>query len=123
MNDENENLKQAEELQEKQARRKTLLLCDIALIMEGASGITIASFSIWGILAFMPVVQILAILLAIAAVCAPLVGVVLGISSLFIHTRNKHNIACSVIAIAAPIIAIITVIILFSTHVLVISFM
>ena len=104
-------------------RRGKFLLSDIALIVEGATVLSIVSSPIWIWLTFVPVVQIVSILLIIATICAPIVGVILGVLSLCYHPRGKHNIACSVVAIAVPVIAILTVIILFSTRVIVISLM
>ena len=101
--------------------KKQLPLYVTALIIEGAS---VAAFLLAAVSVFLPgVFLILFLLLVLAGLMLPVVGIILGIISLCTKNQTRRGIALSVVAILLPIAAFSIIIVLFSQNVLVISLM
>ena len=88
------------------------LICPVAILLAGFS---ISFGSVIGSLLFL--------VFALFALAAPVVGIAYGIATLCMKWRTGKSVALSTVAIAAPILITLVLILLFSTGALVVRFM
>lgn len=106
--------------------KKKLSLAKLALLLD-ASVLVAALFillsSFLSFLGLYALIFIIIFVLAIWIIAAPLCGIVLAILALTRKERTKSDTVCAILAIVLPVVIVLTLILLFSTGVIVIRFM
>lgn len=99
-------------------KRRRLSLAEKALIVvlssavSGGLSLLVAQFSF-----------IIAAILVLYMVAAPVAGIVMGITAMFERERTKRTVVTAAVAVALPLVAVLVVILCLSTGVFVIRFM